>query len=224
MLKKQILVISFIFFTTLIYSQSDSTFVDNKYLEDQFYFNISYNILVNQPIGFNQNGISGGINIGYIRDFPLNERRNIGVGVGLGYSYNAYNQNLKISGNGVFEIVANDDFKSNRFTTYLIELPVEFRLRNSTATTYSFWRIYTGIKFGYVFTSKSKFTNNTETINIKGIDELQNLQYGLTFAVGYSSFNLSLYYGLNTLFKDAYVDGEPIKLRQFNIGLMFYIL
>jgi hypothetical protein len=224
MLKKQILVISVILFSTSIYSQTDSTFVDKKYLEDQFYFNLSYNLLVNEPLGFNQNGISGGFGLGYIRDIPLNEKRNIAVGVGLGYAYNAYNQNLKISGDGIYEIINNDDFNSNRFTTYLIELPIEFRWRNSTATTYSFWRIYTGIKFGYVFSDKSKYSDDIETIEVKGIDELQNMQYGLTFAAGYSSFNLSLYYGLNTLFKDAYAGNDPIKLRQFNIGLMFYIL
>lgn len=224
MLKKCILVISFILFTASIHSQSDSTFVDTKYFEDQLYFDLSYNLFVNEPLGFNQNGISGGFSVGYIRDIPLNERRNIGIGVGLGYAYNAYNQNLKIYGGGLYEIVNNDDFNSNRFTTYLIELPVEFRWRNSTAIIYNFWRIYTGIKVGYVFTSKSKFTDTIETIKVKNIDELRNLQYGLTFAAGYSSFNLSLYYGLNTLFKDAYVGSDPIKLRQFNIGLMFYIL
>ena len=209
---------------TKSYGQTDSLFVDNKYLEDQFYFGLNYNLLVNKPSGFNQNGISGGFTVGYIRDFPLNERRNIAIGVGLGYAYNAYNQNLKISEGGMYEIVHNDDFNSNRLTTYAIELPVEFRWRTSTATTYSFWRIYTGVKFGYVFKNKSKYSDDFETIKIKNIDEFQNFQYGLTFAAGYSSFNLSLYYGLNTMFKNVNVSGAEIDLRQFNIGLLFYIL
>ena len=224
MLKKFILIIPFFFLTVTIQSQTDSTFVDSKYLEDQFYFVLNYNLLVSKPSDFNQNGISGGFTVGYIRDFPLNERRNIGIGVGLGYAYNAYNQNLKISEGGVYEIVHNNDFNSNRLTTYAIELPVEFRWRTSTATTYSFWRIYTGVKFGYVFLNKSKYSDDLETIKVKNIEGFQNFQYGLTFAAGYSSFNLSLYYSLNTLFKDVQVDGNPINLKQFNIGLMFYIL
>ncbi|MDC9721705.1 MAG: porin family protein [Urechidicola sp.] len=222
--KRKIFVFIVLFSLVKTYGQTDSTFVDNKYLEDQFYFSLNYNLLVNQPSNFNQNGISGGVTLGYIRDFPLNNRRNVALGVGLGYAYNAYNQNLKISENGLYEIISNDDFNSNRLTTYAVELPIEFRWRTSNATTYSFWRIYTGVKLGYVFANKSKYTDDIEIIKVKNIDEFQNFQYGLTFSAGYSSFNLSLYYGLNSLFKDAYVEGNIVKLKQFNIGLMFYIL
>ena len=224
MLKKSLIVFIVLVGFVKSYGQTDSTFVDPKYLEDQFYFSLNYNLLVNKPSGFNQNGISGGFSVGYIRDFPINQRRNVAIGVGLGYAYNAYNQNLKISEGGVFEIIHNDDFNSNRLTTYAIEMPIEFRWRTSTATTYSFWRIYSGVKFGYVFSNKSRYSDDLETIKVKNIDEFQNFQYGLTFAAGYSSFNLSLYYGLNTLFKDAQVDGNLFDAKQFNIGLMFYIL
>ena len=224
MLKNGLIVLLLLVGFTKSYSQTDSIFVDKKYLEDQFYFSLNYNLLLNKPSEFNQNGISGGVTLGYIRDFPINEKRNVAIGVGLGYAYNAYNQNFKISEDGIYEIVSNDDFNSNRLTTYAIELPVEFRWRTSTATTYSFWRIYTGIKFGYVFSNKSKYTDAIEIIKVKNINEFQNFQYGLTFAAGYSSFNLSLYYGLNPLFKDVYVDGNLVNLKQFNIGLMFYIL
>ncbi|MFK5878667.1 MAG: porin family protein [Flavobacteriaceae bacterium] len=224
MLKKSLIVFIALVGFVKSYSQTDSVFVDNKYLEDQFYFSLNYNLLVNKPSGFNQNGISGGVTIGYIRDFPLNERRNVALGIGLGYAYNAYNQNLKISDSGLYEIISNDDFNSNRLTTYAIELPLEFRWRTSTATTYSFWRIYTGVKFGYVFANKSRYADDIETIKVKNIDEFQNFQYGLILSAGYSSFNLSLYYGLNSLFKDAYIEGNLINLKQFNIGLKFYIL
>ena len=222
--KRKIFVFIVLFSLVKTYGQTDSTFVDNKYLEDQFYFSLNYNLLLNQPSNFNQNGISGGVTLGYIRDFPLNKRRNVALGVGLGYAYNAYNQNLKISETGLYEIISNDDFNSNRLTIYAIVLPIEFRWRTSSATTYKFWRIYTGVKLGYVFANKSKYTDDIEIIKVKNIDELQNIQYGLTFSAGYSSFNLSMYYGLNSLFKDTYVDGNLVKLKQFNIGLMFYIL
>ena len=224
MLKKRLIIFIVLIGFTKSYSQTDSVFVDNKYLEDQFYFSLYYNLLLNKPSGFNQNGISGGITVGYIRDFPLNERRNVALGVGLGYAYNAYNQNLKIADNGLYEIIHNDDFNSNRLTTYTIELPLEFRWRTSTATNYSFWRIYTGVKLGYVFANKSKYTDDIDIIKVKNIDEFQNFQYGLTFSAGYSSFNISLYYGLNSLFKEAYIGDKPIDLKQLNIGLMFYIL
>ena len=214
-------------FVAITYGQvtPDSTFVDTKYLEDQFYAGLTYNLLIDKPSGFNQNGISGGISVGYIRDFPVNTRRNLAIGVGLGYAYNAYNQNLKISKEGTYEVISNDSFNSNRFTTYLIELPIELRWRTSTATNYSFWRIYTGVKFGYVFANHSRYSDDVEVIKVKNIDGLQKVQYGLTFSAGYSTFNLRLYYGLNSLFDNVKtVESKVIDLRQLNIGMIFYIL
>lgn len=224
MQKKLVLLFSTILFSIYIFGQTDTAFVDSRYLEDQLYFNLNYNILVNKPSGFNQNGISGGIGVGFIKDFPMNENRNVGIGIGLGYAYNSYNQNLKIGEDGMYEIVVNNDFNSNRFSTYIIEAPVEFRWRTSTPTKYSFWRIYTGVKFGYVFASNSKYTDAMGTIKVKNIEELQKFQYGLTLSAGYSTFNLNLYYGLNTLFKDVVANGNEVKLKQFNIGMIFYIL
>ncbi len=217
-------IIFLLLFTTASIAQIDSTFVDDKYLEDQIYFSFNYNLLVNKPVGFHQNSISGGFSVGFIKDIPLNKRRNVGVAIGLGYNYNAYNQNLKISENGTYEILENDNFNSNRFTSYIIEMPVEFRWRTSTAQNYRFWRIYAGVKFGYVFSNKSKFSDDVEVIKVKNIDEFQKIQYGLTLSAGYSTFNLNLYYGLNTLFKDAYADGILLDMKQINFGLIFYIL
>ena len=209
------------------YAQTDSTFVDTKYLDDQFYFGINYNGLLSQPDNFEQNGLSGGVVIGYIRDIPLNERRNVGFGVGLGYAYNAYVQNMKISKSGnqtLFEIVPSGDYKSNRFATHLIEMPIEFRWRTSTSTKYSFWRIYAGVKLGYVLDSKSRYVDDKETVKLKKIDEIDQFQYGLFFSVGYGSLNINLYYGLKDLFKDAYIGNESLDLRQLNVGFIFYIL
>ena len=45
----------------------------------------------------------------------------------------------------------------------MIEMPIEFRWRNSTASSYKFWRIYAGAKLGYVAGARSKavFENYT---------------------------------------------------------------
>ena len=50
-----------------------------------------------------QKGFSTGFTLGYIKDIPLNTRRNFGLGIGLGISTNSYNNNLKISkSNGAY--------------------------------------------------------------------------------------------------------------------------
>lgn len=209
------------------FSQEEVFYVDENYLEDQLYVGLTYNILNNKPSGFNQNGLSGGLLLGFIKDLPINKKRNRAFGIGLGYAYNAYIQNLKISESGnvtAYNILADSDFNNNRLSTHTLEVPFEFRWRTSTPTDYTFWRFYTGIKFGYVFGNTARFSDTSGTTIAKGIDQINKLQYGLTLSTGHGSFNLNVYYGLNSLFKNAEVNKESIDLKQLNVGLIFYIM
>lgn len=211
--------------------KTDTTAVaDDKYREDQFYLSVTYNLLGNKPDGVSQSGFSSGYHFGFIRDMPINKKRNLAIGVGVGFSSNSYNQTLQISeSNNEFQYtVLNDseiEYSKNKFTTYLVEFPVEFRWRTSTATDYDFWRIYTGIKFGYVLFNSSKFNSIDGDIKLSNIDDFNDFQYGVTFSAGYSNISFHLYYGLNEIFNDATLsDGESIDMNSVRIGLMFYIL
>lgn len=218
----------FFFFFGVVKSQAqDNTdsIIDLKYLEDQLYLSLTYTILENKPDLIFQNGFSGGFSLGFIKDIPLNERRNVGFGIGIGYAYNAYVQNLKISNvnqTTIFELA--EDYKTNRLGISSIEWPLEFRWRTSTPEKYTFWRVYAGIKFAYIITSKAKFTNAVVALTTKNIAEINNIQYGATFAAGYGNWNLYLYYGLSPLFKDAIFNGQKIDLKDIKIGLKFYIM
>lgn len=210
---------------------TDSSVVDHKYREDQFYFAITYNFLQKKPSEIKQSGFSSGLHFGVIRDFPFNDRRNKAIGVGLGLSINSYNQNMLISedhqGEYHYEIIDGNtiSMRRNKFTTYLVELPLQLRWRTSTATDYKFWRIYTGIKVGYVFYNSSKFVGSIEDVRLYNIDDFDKLQYGLTFSAGYSTWNFHVYYGLNPIFrKSALLDGNPINLNSVKVGLIFYVL
>lgn len=207
-----------------------SKVIDHKYREDQFYISVTYNLLGNKPDGVSQSGFSSGYHFGFIRDMPINAKRNLAVGVGIGLSSNSYNQTLQISKvNNEFQyLVLNDNeigYSKNKFTTYLVEFPIEFRWRTSTATEYDFWRIYAGIKFGYVLFNSSKFNSASGDIKLSSIDDFNTFQYGLTFSAGYSNISFHLYYGLNEIFNEArLVNGELINMNSVRIGLMFYIL
>ena len=215
-----------------IQTQNDSiTVVDDKYREDQFYFSVTYNLLAKSPNGLAQQGFSSGFHLGFIRDFPFNERRNWAVGVGLGLSSNSYNQNMLIAekpGGGYDYGIIDEDsisYNKNKFTTYMVEMPFELRWRTSTAKEYQFWRIYTGFKVSYVFYNSSKFEGDIGKIRNSNISDMNGLRYGLTFSVGYSTWNAHIYYGLNSIFdKTAIINGEQVDMRSVKIGLMFYIL
>ncbi|MGB1209940.1 MAG: porin family protein [Lacinutrix venerupis] len=211
---------------------SDNTeIIDSLYKEDQFYFGLTYNLIGKIPSGLSQSGFSGGFHFGYTKDMPINKRRNKAFGIGLGLSINSFNQNLQIlednKGDNTFTIINKDEisFTKNKFSTYMVEMPIEYRWRTSTATEYKFWRIYTGFKLGYVLINSSKYEGAPNDIKLNNIDAINDLQYGLTLAAGYNTWNFYLYYALNPIFNDkAKIDGNVINANAIKIGLMFYIL
>ena len=234
-MKISVFIILFSLMSSMVFAQEikdvDTTFVDNKYREDQFYLSITYNLLGKKPKEIKQSGFSSGIHLGIIRDFPFNERRNKAFGIGLGLSLNSYNQNMLISETSpkayIYKIIDESEvvIKRNKFTTYLIEAPLQYRWRTSTAKDYNFWRVYTGIKFGYVFYNSSKFRGSQDNVKLSSIDDFNKLQYGLTLSAGYSTWNFNVYYGLNSIFKDsASLEGKSIGMNSIQVGLMFYVL
>lgn len=205
------------------------TSLEERYREDQFYLGISYNPLLNFPEGVSQNGLPYGLQGGFIRDIPLNRACTFALGVGLGYGFNSYYSNLRAidTGDGIEYVILEDRdaYKRNKLETHLIEVPLEFRWRNSTRTTYKFWRVYGGLKFGYTVGSRSKYVGNDSVDSFSNPDT-QNFTYGLTLNLGYNTFNLHLYYGLHTLFEEGVIgpEGQELNMVPLRIGLIFYIL
>lgn len=203
---------------------------DLRYREDQFYFGITYNMLLNTPSGINSRGLSGGLQGGFVRDMPINERRNIAIAVGLGLAYDQFGENLFIGedddGNSIFKVLDSDvDFTQNRFGMAMIEMPIEFRWRTSTPTDYKFWRIYGGARIGYAYWYKATFKQPGNDVNQTKISEFDPLRLSATLSFGYNTFNFFASYSINPFFKDAITDeGQTLDLRTLKFGLMFYIL
>jgi hypothetical protein len=225
---KHVFSIFLIFFSiSIVQAQidKDSLNTDTSYLEDQLYLALTYNALINTPKEVSQNGFSGGLATGFIKDIPLNNKGTFGLGIGLGYQYNAYIQNLKISKEGtnnVFTIV--EDYKANWLKFHAIDVPLEIRWRNSTLEKYKFWRVYAGVKASYIIASKAKFSDLNETILINNISEMRKMQFGIIFSAGYSTWNLHIYYGLKPLFKNVGLDTKQLDFKDIKIGLKFYIM
>jgi hypothetical protein len=216
-------------FTINLCAQQNSEVEDLKYLEDQFYLGITYNLILNKPEGVTQSNFSYGLQGGIIKDIPLNSGRNVGIGIGLGYAYNSYYTNLFVNETDTgFEYTILDSdvsYKRNKLDTHVIELPIEFRWRTSTPSDYKFWRVYAGMKLGYIVGSRSKYVSNTEKISFYNTDT-RNFRYGVMLNFGYSTFNVHVYYALSNLFNDnvTNVEGTPIEFRPLRIGIIFYIL
>lgn len=218
-------------FPLLQFSQTvkDSVAIDPHYLEDQFYIGLNYNFMLHKPNDVVQRNFSYGLQGGFIRDIPLNIPRNFGLGIGVGYAVNSYYTNLiSTSLNDAIQYsVASGDFEYNRskFEVHSLEIPIELRWRNSSPTDYKFLRLYSGIKFGYNFSTRSKLVTHDERTGFANTD-IEKFQYGLTFNLGYNTFNLHVYYSLSDfLNKNAVLDtGDTIEMKPLRIGLIFYML
>lgn len=229
-----------LFFLLLIafssFAQKDNTSIKSKeiikkdslYLEDQIYLGVTFNVLRKLPNSISQSGFSNGLFLGFIKDFPINKKRNIGFGIGLGYEMDTYFQNLKIYKNNntiLFENFSEDEsFKNNKLILHSLALPLEFRIRTSTASDYKFWRLYTGIKFKYIFFNKATYKSNG-TFKVTNINQLNDFNYGLTLSAGHGTWNAHIFYGLKPLFNNANFNGSSsIDMKDLKIGLIFYIL
>jgi len=210
------------------YTQTKNSKQKSDYLEDQVYIGLTFINLIDLPDDVNQNGFSNNFSIGFIKDIPLNLERNFALGIGLGYGQNTYFQNIKISevdNQTIFELLDNtNSFSNNKFKAFTLEIPLELRWRTSTLHKYKFWRFYAGTKLSYAFLTKTKFKGKPSNVKLNNIQEYNKLQYGLTLAVGYGTWNFNFYYGLSDLFSNANLDATtPVNLRDFRLGLIFYI-
>lgn len=203
---------------------------DSLYREDQFYVGFSFNFLSDLPSKVEQSGFSGGLVFGFIRDMPINERRNLSIGLGLGLNLNTFGQTLLIKegegGEDQFVPIDSDRaYDSNRFTTNLIEVPLEFRWRSSDINKLSFWRIYLGFRFGYVLSSKSIFRGPEENFSYKSINSINDFRTNAKLTFGYGAVNFFVDMSLNSVF-DASLDSTnvPVGIRPIKAGLVFFFL
>ncbi len=204
-------------------------FEDLKYREDQFYIGFTYNFINNKPEGISQQGFSGGFQLGFIRDLPINKKRTLALGIGLGYATNSYNQNLSIQENeGAISYGVLDNnvsgFSKNKLNVHVVEVPIQFRWRTSTTTSHKFWRVYAGVKLGYVFNSVVKYKGEIGDYKILNLKDIHKLQADLDISFGWNTWNFYLSYGLQPLLQNtAKLNGKTIDMATIKFGLMFYV-
>ncbi len=230
-MKQLLITLSFLISSIACYCQDvKDVEIDSLYKEDQFYAGITYNLLGKKPEGITQNGFSFGLHLGFIKDIPINKNRNVAIGIGLGYATNSYNQNLLINKSDTGEytysaLQTSSSFIKNKFSTHVIDVPIEFRWRTSTPTDYNFWRIYTGFKLGYIFGNTAKHRGDLGRIKHTNIKDFNRFQYGVYMSAGYNTWNIYLYYALNAMFSDKVtLDDHRIDMNAIKVGLMFYML
>lgn len=117
--------------------------IDSLYREDQFYAGLNYNSILKKPSGVSQQKISFGFSAGFLRDMPINKSRTLAIAPGIGFSFNNYLQNMAITGtnqNPVYSVIPSTvNYDKSRFEQLRVEIPIEFRWRNSTPVEFQFF-------------------------------------------------------------------------------------
>lgn len=101
-----------IFLVNSLNSQQNS---NQRYKEDQIYFNFNFDFQLKSIEGYQQNGFSRTFNFGLLKDISLNQKGNKAVAIGLGYGYSRLINNLDIGQNLNF-IVEDDSTLRNRLS------------------------------------------------------------------------------------------------------------
>ena len=205
---------------------STLTTIDNRYLEDQFYVGLTYDYLAGKASSVVQHNLSHGIHLGFIRDLPINQKRNLGFGIGLGYAYDVVYNNMVANRNSLgVEHFRDLNISKNYFKTHAIEIPVEFRFRTSNPTSHKFWRVYAGMRFSYLVGGRSLYTANDIDTSFQNPDIAKKFQLKTFAAFGYNALNFFVQYNLSPLLKDVKTtDGTSLSSNVLQIGLIFYIL
>lgn len=213
------IILLFFFLSNTLLAQDEQVVVDENYLEDQLYVTLSYQQLMNLPDEIGQSGFSYSLSLGFIKDIPLNTQRNRGIGIGLGYNLNVHYFNVEDIG----EEEVSNEVKSNKVAMNMIEMPIEFRFRNSSPAKYKFWRFYPGIKLNYAFYSSNNI-KQSEDFDVSEVIEINDFQYGVSMSVGYNNWNFYTYYGISTLFNESKDYPNEIEANEIKLGIIFYLL
>lgn len=201
-----------------------------NYLDDQLYISLAYNILVSTPKDMKTYSFPNTLSLGYIRDIPLNARRNIGLGAGIGLSYHQYYSNLAMTrdASGVPQIamMESDEYKSSRFALQTLDIPIQVRFRGSTAERYDFWRVYAGVTVSWVIKDYATLNNGAFKVRYYNLPYLQNWLFTANLQVGYGKFTLRADYTLNPLCRSSRTGDIPGlgDTRSISLGLLVYIL
>ena len=208
-----------------------NTSVDLDYLEDQFYVGFTYDYLAVKATNVVQHNLSRGIHAGFLRDIPINAKRTVGFAAGLGYAYDRVYNNMLATKTAtgvdyhIVERFKDLDLSRNFFETHTVEFPIEFRYRTSTPESHKFWRVYTGLRLGYIFSERSLNTRSSVSTSFQNPDINKTFQCKAFAVFGYNALNFFVQYNLTPLMKDAHTaEGTSLKSNVLQIGLMFYIL
>ena len=169
---------------------------------------------------------SRGINLYGMYDIQIKKSR-VSFAIGAGISWTNIYTNAKFtdsaSAGAKFQPFAKtnyrDSIKINKITETWIDIPLELRIRTNRDKLDQVWKFNVGFKFGIKVDAYTKmvFKNPHYNIREKPYSDFGLFRMGPTFRIGYSSFNITGYYGLLGVFKS----GRGPQANEWSLGVSF---
>jgi hypothetical protein len=216
------LLISFSFALSSFAAPPDSTKTKKPAAaKDRILIGAGFANWLNIPSGINvkfagSRGFDGAV----LYDQPLGTSP-ISLAIGLGFSAQNVSTNaqfVKDSITGVTSLIALNDttYIRNKLSTSYINVPFELRFRSKPDKAYRRWNVAAGFKFGLLVQSHFKYEDKTGKTKTYNIDNLNLLNYGPTFRIGYGQVSLYGYYALTSLFENK----KGPWISPFNFGVV----
>lgn len=112
-------------------------------------------------------------------------------------------------------------YKVNKLTLQYLDIPVEFRIKTNPDKLDQVWKFAVGFKAGIRVDAHTKIKTKIGSevkVNVeRRFPDFNLFRFGPTLRIGYSSFNITAYYGVLGVFKK---DRGP-KANEFTVGISF---
>jgi hypothetical protein len=197
---------------------------------------VGVNLLQNNNVEDLETGTWGSktVNIYYLYDIQLgNSKFFILPGFGLGLDKYKFDENVmpEVPLDNPDTTVLTDlstMFGSNaginksKLATNYVDIPIEFRFYSDPDNQSRSFKAGIGGKVGILYSAHTKvnyeLNDHENKLKHKQDLNLSRIRYGLSARLGFSSFNLYAYYGLNELFEDGKGPGAT-KASTLSVGL-----
>lgn len=205
-------------------NQTFSKFSKDRFAIDLLGTNWIYDKNSARMNGLQTKWYSRGINIYFYYDFRIKKSR-FSIAPGIGYSAtNIYSRHtLEEDSIGTYfkKIEKPDDYKVNKVTLQYLDIPVEFRIKTNPDKLDQVWKFAVGFKAGIRVDAhtkeKTKINNVTKVVVERRFPDFSLFRFGPMLRVGYSSFNITAYYGVLDVFKK----NRGPKANEFSVGISF---
>lgn len=200
-----------------------------KFSKDRFALDFTFNNWIYKSSdpkfdGLKTKWYSRGVNIYFSWDFRIKKSR-FSIAPGIGYSSsNIYNRHQLVedsAGIHFTPLVNESNYKVNKIALQYVDIPVEFRIKTNPDKFENCWKFAIGFKAGIrvdAHTKQKTKINNVVKVDVeRRFPDFNLFRFGPMIRIGYSSFNITAYYGVLNVFKK---DRGP-NANEFAVGISF---